>query len=76
VLVATTYGTNSSQPQLFISGAPNGVLLSWPLGYPTWALEMVTSVVVRRVVAVAAPCGNQASVPASEPKQFFRLHKA
>jgi hypothetical protein len=74
-LVATTYETNSSLPQLSISRAPNSVLLTWPLGYPDWTLQSSTDLSTTNWQAVPNPCGNQATVPQTVPAQYFRLGK-
>jgi hypothetical protein len=72
-LVATTYATNSSRPQLFISSVPGGVFLSWPLGYPDWALQAATNLVSAIWTPVPPQCANQAFMPTNAPRQFFRL---
>jgi hypothetical protein len=74
-LIATSYDTNSSQPQLFITRAPGGVLLTWPLGFPNWGLQSSTNLPSTNWAPVPNPCGNQATVPTTAAEQFFRLMK-
>jgi hypothetical protein len=74
-LLATAYATNSSRPTLQISQAPGGVYLQWPLGFPGWTLQSATNVNFNPVVPVSTVCGNQATVPLTGPRQFFRLSK-
>jgi hypothetical protein len=74
-LLATSY-TNSSMPKLLVAPLPGAVSVQWPLGFPGWVLQSSTNLAMTNWVTVSNQCGNQALVPTSAPRQFFRLNKA
>ena len=71
-LTATAY-TPGPLPQLFVSRAPGGVRITWPLGFPGWKLLSTTNLTSPVWVELPVQCGNQALVPWSGPMAFFRL---
>jgi len=60
-------------PQLFITRSPTGVRVTWPLGFPGWVLQSTTNLSSTNWSSVSAQCDNQALLPVTAPKQFFRL---
>ena len=72
-LITTTYATNNARPQLFIAPAGAGVRVTWPQGFPGWVLQSSTNVASTNWTTVSVPCANQALLPATAPRQFFRL---
>ncbi len=74
-LVVTTYATNTALPSLFITRAPGGLLVTWPLGFPDWTLQSSTNLPSQFWAPVSTTCGNQALVPITAPQQYFRLYK-
>ncbi len=72
-LVATTYDANATEPRLFITRAPGGVRITWPLGFPDWHLHSCTNLVSKVWIALPAQCGNQALVPVTLPQHCFQL---
>jgi hypothetical protein len=72
-LLATAYTTNASLPQLFINRTFEGVAITWPVGFPSWALQSTTNLSSQTWETVPNACGNQAVVPASAAQQYFRL---
>jgi hypothetical protein len=75
-LVAVSYPTNSTQPLLFISGVPgNKLLITWPVGFPTWALQSSTNLTAPVWTPLSLTCDSQALVPITRPAEYFRLRK-
>jgi hypothetical protein len=72
-LLTTTYATNSARPQLLITRWPTGVRVTWPIGFPGWTLQSATNVTSGVWTPVPVPCENQAVIPITAPRQFFRL---
>jgi formylglycine-generating enzyme len=72
-LLATSYTMNASQPKLFISPTLGGVAITWPDGFPDWTLQSTTNLSSPAWTAVPDACGNQAVLPVSSPRQYFRL---
>jgi hypothetical protein len=72
-LLATTYTTNASQPQLFINRTLGGLAITWPVGFQGWALQSTTNLSSAPWSMVSNACVNQAVVPISAPQQYFRL---
>jgi len=72
-LTIATYATNNAQPELFITRSPTGVRATWPLGFPDWTLQSATNVTAGIWTLVPVQCDNQAVIPITMPRQFFRL---
>jgi hypothetical protein len=73
--LSTTAYTLTIVPQLSISRSGGGIAIVWPLGFPDWTLTSATNANGSDWVPVAAQCGNQALLPATDHALFFRLMK-
>jgi hypothetical protein len=71
-LLATIYATNSPTPQLFITPTLDGVSVTWPDKFSAWTLQSATNLLSSTWSPISA-CEDNALVPVSGPKQFFRL---
>jgi hypothetical protein len=71
-LLATAYTTSASQPQLFMNRTLGGLAITWPL-FSGWTLQSTTNLSSSAWISVSNACGNQAVVPISAPRQYFRL---
>jgi len=74
-LLVTTYTVNAGQQKLFINNTLGGVAITWPNGFPGWALQSTTNLSSGWTIVFNA-CGNQALVPINAPHQYFRLSQS
>jgi formylglycine-generating enzyme required for sulfatase activity len=72
-LLATAYTISDSQPKLFINPTLGGVAITWPVGFSDWTLQTTTNLSSPVWTTVPDACGNQAIMPTSAQRQYFRL---